>query len=399
MAVVTVPGSSGQTVTLNFDSPANTLLAQQLVDAITAGVNAGSILPAMDTDGPPPPLPPGTTGEFVQTQDGTTFLPPGYKAVVDTASNAVIFGSGDVGESVLIGPGDPTFIASFIASGATGSGTVVAGGGDNTIFIPTTVGGGWSLNTGNGDDNIFATGSGNDTINAGGGHNAITLGSGDDILQSTGDDTVNAGNGSETVTAIGTGSDLIFGGPGALFFVATGGSATIFGGSGSDTFLGGPGQAVVHGGTGGNNFLFAGTGAATLFGGGNGDQLIAANSSEAQDLRAGAGNETLFGGFSRGADTFHGGTGNATITGGSGSNLFVFTDGQAGGTDLLVGFNSGKDHVDLQGYGNHEVANALKSQSLVGGSASITLSDHTTITFSGISRLAASDFITGSGHS
>jgi Ca2+-binding RTX toxin-like protein len=396
MPAITVPGSHGQTVALSFDTPANTVLAQRLVDAITAGVNAGSIVPAMDTAGPPLPLPPGKTGEFIQTQDGTTFLPPGYTAFVDTASKAVIFGSGDPNESVLIGPSDTTVSdTTFIARGATGSGTVVAGGGSNTVFIPTTVTGGWSINTGNGDDNILAAGTGSDTINAGGGHNAITLGSGNDVLLSTGDDTVNAGSGSETITAIGTGSDVIFGGPGTLLFVATGGSATIFGGSGSDTFLGGPGRAVVHGGTGGNNLLFGGTGATTLFGGGNGDQLTAANGSAAQALHAGAGNETLFGGFSRGLDTFYGGTGNASITAGSGTNLFVFTDGQAGGTASIQGFASSRDQVDLQGYGKNEVAQALKSQSVVGGTDTITLSDHTTISFANVSSLTVSDFGAG----
>jgi Ca2+-binding RTX toxin-like protein len=391
---ITIPGSHGQTVALSFDTPANTVLAQRLVDAITAGVSGGSILPAMDTAGPPPPLPPSKTGEFIQTQDGLTILPPGYKAVVDIADSAVIFGSGDVDESVLFSAGDPT----FIATGVSGAGTVVSGGSNNRIVVPASVTGSWSINTGDGDDTVLATGSGNDTINAGRGHNAILLGSGDDVVQSTGDDTVDAGSGHETIAATGTGHDLVFGHSSQLLFVATGGPATVFGGSGSDTFFGGTGPDAVHGGTGGNNFLFAGTGTATLFGGGNGDQLFA-DGNKGQALHAGAGNETLFGGFASGLDTFYGGAGSATITGGNGNNLFVFTDGQAGGTDLLEQFNSGRDHVDLQGYGKNELAKALKSQSVVGASASITLSDHTTITFAGVSRLAAGDFITGSGHS
>jgi hypothetical protein len=156
---------------------------------------------------------------------------------------------------------------------------------------------------------------------------------------------------------------------------------------------------VVHGGTGGDNFLFGGTGATTLFGGGNGDQLIAANSAAAQALHAGAGNETLDGAFSRGSDTFYGGTGSATITAGSGTNLFVFTDGQAGGTASIEGFDSVRSHIDLQGYGKNEVANALKSQTVVGGTTTITLSDHTKISFAGVSQLTANDFITSSGTS
>jgi Ca2+-binding RTX toxin-like protein len=390
MPDVTLAGANAQTVTLSFDTNANAALAQRLANAITAGVQAGNILVAEDTNGPPPALLHGTTGAFIQTEDGLTVLPHGYKAFVDTASEAVVFGSGDAGESVLSSTGD----LSFFATG--GSGTVVAGGGNNRIVLPSNDTGAWSINTGNGDDTVLAGGSGNDTINAGGGHNAITLGTGRDVLASTGDDTVDASSGQETIAAIGSNSDLIFGNSSNVFFVATGGSATVFGGTGSDTFFGGKGPDLVHGGTGGNNFLFAGTGAATLFGGGNGDQLFAAGSG-AQALHAGAGNETLFGGFASGSDTFYGSAGNASITAGSGSNQFAFTDGQAGGTASIQGFTSGRDQIDLLGYGKNELANALKSQSVVGGSDTITLSDHTRITFAGVGSLTASDFSTSGG--
>ena len=374
MPTVTVAGANSETVTLTFDSIANAALARQLAGAITAGVQAGSIVPADNTNGPPPPLPPGKTGEFIQTQDGLTILPPGYQAFVNTAKEAEVFGSGDVDELVLSSTGD----LSFFATG--GSGTVVAGGGNNRIDVPSGDSGAWSINTGNGNDLIRAVGGGNDTINAGGGHNAITLGSGNDVLQSTGDDTVNAGGGQETIGVIGTHNDLIRGNSSQLFFVAGGGSVTIFGGSGSDTFFGsqdGKGTAEVHGGTGGDNLLIGGAGNTTLFGGGNGDQLI-----------GGLGN-----------DTFMAGIGSATITAGSGSNLFVFTDGQAGGTASIQGFTSGIGQVDLQGYGNNEVANALKSQTVVGGTDTITLSDHTKISFADVSNLTANDFITSSGTS
>jgi Ca2+-binding RTX toxin-like protein len=410
MPTVTVAGAHGTTVTLTFDTSANVSLAERLAAAITSGVQAGSILPAVDTDGPPPPLPAGKTGEFVQTKDGVTMLPSGYTAFVNTASDAVVFGSGDAGESVLSSIGDLTFFATG------GSGSVVAGGGENRILVPSTDPGNWSINTGNGDDSVLALGSGNDTINAGAGHNAIMLGSGRDVVQSAGDDTVNAGSGRETITAIGKHHDLIYGNASQLLFVGSAGSATVFGGTGSDTFFGGKGPDLVYGGTGGNNLLFAGTGKATLFGGGDGDQLFAAGN-QAQGLHAGVGNETLFGGFASGADTFYGGTGadqitgglgsdtfvagtgSATVTAGLSSNLFVFTNGQAGGTELIQSFTSGRDQIDLQGYRKNEVAKALKSQQVVGGSDTITLSDNTKITFAGISSLTASDFITSGGTS
>ena len=112
----------------------------------------------------------------------------------------------------------------------------------------------------------------------------------------------------------------------------------------------------MHGGSGGHNLLFAGTGNATLFGGGNGDRLFA-EGHNAQALHAGVGNETLSGAGATGNDTFYGGaghtqiiggvgndtfvagTGNATVTAAShaASDLFVFTNGQAGGNDLIKG--------------------------------------------------------------
>ena len=98
MPAVTVAGANSQTVTLNFDTNLNAILAQQLANAITAGVQGGTIIPAVDTDGPPPPLLPGTTGEFVQTLNGLTIMPSGYKAFVDTAQESVVFGSGGNGE-------------------------------------------------------------------------------------------------------------------------------------------------------------------------------------------------------------------------------------------------------------------------------------------------------------
>lgn len=390
MPTVTVAGAHHQTVTLHYDSTANAALARQLAAAITAGVQGGSIVPAVDTDGPPPTLPPGKTGEFVQTMDGLTILPHGYKAVVDTAPDAVIFGSGDNGESVLASTG----LLDFFATG--GSGTVVGGGGDSLIFVPVTDAGAWSINTGNGDDTILALGNGNDTISAGGGHNSITLGDGHDVVQTTGSDVVVAGNGHETIAAVGSGSDVVYGNGSTLFFVDSGAGATVFGGTGSDTFFGGSGPDVAYGGSAGHNFLLAGSGAATLFGGGDGDQLFAAGG-KGQELHAGAGNETLFGAAAFGADTFYGSAGSTQMFGGSGKDVFAFVDGQAGGHATIQGFAHGRDLVDLQGYGKDAVKDALKSQHVVGTTNTITLSDHTTITFIGVGKLTASDFAGGGG--
>jgi Ca2+-binding RTX toxin-like protein len=388
MAIVTVAGAHGQTVTLNFDTNANAALAGQLAAAITAGVEAGSIVPVDRAGISPPPLDSGKTGELVQQDDGLTILPHGYKAVVNTADEAVIFGSGDADESVLSSSGN----LSFFATG--GSGTVAAGGGNNRIVIPGDDDGDWSINTGNGNDTLLALGGGDDSIAAGGGRNEIELGSGKSAVQTTGDDTVDASSGSETIAAFGTGQDLIFGHNSQLFYVGNSGtSATVFGGTGSDTFFGGGGPDLVYGGTGGNNYLFAGTGQATLFGGGNGDQLYAAGG-QAQVLHAGSGTETLSTKFAFGHDTVFTGTGSYDVTAGQGDDTFVFSSTLGGGSSTITGFGLGADKIDLQGYDTTEVANALKHQKTDGTSDTIKLSDNTTITFAGISNLTASDFIT-----
>jgi Ca2+-binding RTX toxin-like protein len=403
MPSVTVAGANSQTVTLNFDSQANAALATQLASALTAGIKNGSIIPAVDTDGPPPPLPSGKTGQFVQTQSGTTHLPVGYDAYVDTAPNAIVFGSGGNNESILA---DSSSNLDFFATG--GSGTIV--GGDSRIFIPATDDGAWSINTGNGSNQIFALGGGNDTISTGTGNNHIVLGSGQDQIQTSGNTIITASTGAETVSAFG-GKDLIDGNASDLFFVSQNSSATIFGGSGSDTFFGGSGPDYVQGGSGGKNFLVGGTGAATLIGGGNGDQLFAGDG-PGQLLQAGSGNETLVGGF--GSDTFQGGGsgsstqifggmgndtfisagGVATVTAGASSNLFAFVKSNPGGSQVINGFISGVDQIGLEGFKGNEVTHALKSQTVVDGNDTVTLSDNTKITFVGVRSLSESDFTT-----
>jgi len=327
MPSVTVAGASNQTVTLKFDSNANAILARQLAAAITGGVQGHpqTILPVAQGNGPPTNLG-GKSGEFIVTEDrSATVLPHGYVAVVDVAKGATITGSGDQNESVLISKGDATFIA------PGGSGTVVGGGGSESIYIKPNVAGDWSIYTGNGDDTIQAAG-GNDTISAGRGHNLISLGSGNDLVLSTGYDTIYAGSGHETIDA---GAAAKHAGAGLLNFVGSdlAGSPTVFGGRGSDTFYGGAGHDQDHGGAAGH-----------------------------------------------------------------GNDLFVFTNGQAGGTVLIQGFDSGQDKVDLEGYGKDAVKNALGTQKIVGNTDTITLSDHTQISFADVNHLTASDFlINGAG--
>src|SRR4029077_7989604 len=169
-------------------------------------------------------VPPGETGEFIQSKSGTTLLHAHYDFVVDSAKTANIFGNGDANEAVLAGAGDLKFFA------ASGSGSIIAGGGKDLVSISNTDPGAWLIALGNGDDSIRALGSGNDTISVGTGKNQIQLGSGSTFLTMAGAGTVLAGSGSETIDASASaGRDVIFANTSSLFFVA-GGSASVFGG-------------------------------------------------------------------------------------------------------------------------------------------------------------------------
>ena len=229
---VTIKGSTHKVTTLDFDSKLNLALAAQIAAQINAGISAGTIVTEYDTGGLPPTLPAGVSGVFVQTEADLVVLPPGYTTdLVTKAGSAVVIGSGAPKETILSDvKTDLTFFA------AAGSGTVVAGGGDNQLFVGGS--GNWSLYTGGGNDIIAALGAVNATIGAGGGKNAILLGSGSDLVISTGDDSITGGSGAETVDATGASRDFVQGNASHLLFI---------GGSGGATILGAPAATPISG--------------------------------------------------------------------------------------------------------------------------------------------------------
>jgi Ca2+-binding RTX toxin-like protein len=405
---VTIHGSTNQIVTIGFDDKSSFLLAEQIAEQINTGIRNGTIVTEYDTGRTPPTIPAGVTGALVQTESTLSVLPPGYTIDLVTRSGpAVVLGNGASGEAILSDAGtDLTFLA------PSGSGTVVAGGGDNRLAVGGS--GSWSLYTGGSNDIIAALGAVNATISAGRGDNAILLGSGKDVILSTGDDSIQGGSGAETVDATGARSDFVQGNASHLLFVGGAGGATILGGTGSDTYFGSAGavhKQLIEGGSGGNNFLFAGNGAATLVGGGNNDQLYAYGGYN-QALVAGSGNETLSAAFSTGndtlragsgkdllvgglgSDTFVGGSGHATVQAGFGGGVFAFINHAAGGTELVQGiFDPASIRIDLDGYGHDAVEQALKSQTVQNGSVTIGLTDGTKITFQDVTSLSRSNFV------
>jgi Ca2+-binding RTX toxin-like protein len=229
MGSVTVLGSHSDQYFLHYDAKFDYSRAKVLASQINTQVLSGALVTV--PQGAHPPLTWGSIGDFVQTQDGKTKLPYGYNSVVDVAPNATIQGSGGLGESVMAGAVNLNF------SALKGSGTIVAGGGNDSIHLGQK-GGSWDVTLGNGNDTISAMNSGNDTIGAGSGKDYINLGSGNDLVRAAGDATVFSGSG----------------------------NATLFGGHGLN-FVGGSGDASVKGGIGGNNTFTAGSGNETLIGG------------------------------------------------------------------------------------------------------------------------------------
>lgn len=271
--------------------------------------------------------------------------------------------------------------------------------------------------------NVIAS-EGNDTVSCGPGPITVVGANASTQLHVTagsGPALVFAGPESTTV-ALGSGSGTIIGGSGALTVngaVLPGGADAIFGGSGTSSIAGGQERLVFIGGSGPNRVsvgpggvAFAGTGGsdlianapnALLIGQVGGDQLVARSGGD--ELVAGSGNETLnglasgapdvlFGGsgsdlvqLGRGNDIFVGAGGACTVVAGSGdagmwvgagADTFQFSAGSTGGSDVIVGFRPGTDHLALAGYAGATIF-------AHNGASAVQLSDGTQITLLGVS--------------
>lgn len=223
---VTVSGAHSSVETLRYDSESQAQLARILAAAVTNAVARGDLLPASSEDGPPPRLRPMQHGEFVQQSDGVTWLPRGYDAVVNVASNATIVGSGARDETVLSGSGNLTYLDLH------GSGTVDAGGGDNRLLLGSNAQRSWLVETGNGNDTIVALGNGHNSIDAGGGNNLILLGGGNDVVTVGGHDTIFA-TANAHVTVVGAHqNDVVLLGSAHVTFVDQG-AGSVSGGGGA----------------------------------------------------------------------------------------------------------------------------------------------------------------------
>jgi len=183
------------------------------------------------------------------------------------------------------------------------------------------------------------------------------------IFGGSGNTNVSVGAGSVQVAA-GTGLTTVTSGFGVAASIAS--VVTLFGSAGSDvTFLGSAGGALYYAGAGNETLNAAGASASVTLWGGSG----------AESLSGGSGNDTLIAG-----------SGAETMSGGAGTNTFLFLQVATTGNavaDVINNFSSGSNTLELFGYGVG--AAAYKSIATVSGGATVlTLSDNTTIKFTGV---------------
>jgi Ca2+-binding RTX toxin-like protein len=392
----------GAKVTLSLD-PAEYAAAQQALTAIGKGYTHGLVLDDIN-DAPTP----GALNIYNPTDedgddhgrhghgdDSTYHLKAGAQGIVLTGHEAATI----VGRStmeVLIGNqgndtinaagGTGTVIAgdgdNLIKTGKSDGLTIVVGKGDNTIDLQhgndvvTTLGGKQTINltgdvksaviSGSGERTIDDTSSaaGGSAITVSGGHNTIYTNHDISIHATTGVEVVQSGHGS--LNFVGAGNDLLYLGSGDDTVVEAG-SATVHGGKGQLWFQGGAGNESVQ----------AGSGDATLFGGSGHDFF-----------RAGSGFTTMIAGT--GDDTFVGGSHSDLMDGqGAKSNIFEFDKSAHGGFHIITNFTAGRDKIELVGY---DTTTAFDHAQAIGGNTVITLdSGKTEIVLTGFTGLHKSD--------
>jgi Ca2+-binding RTX toxin-like protein len=288
---------------------------------------------------------------------------------------------------------------------------VHAGAGDDVV-IATDVrliargGTGSDLLQGGIRDDRLAGEAGNDVILAGAGNDRVEGGDGADLLDGeAGDDTIFAG----------PGNDVILGGEGDDRLHGQAGNDTIFGGDGRDRIQGGDGDDAIDGGE-GDDVLLGQAGNDRIDGGAGNDFIDGGDGDDVLD--GGAGNDVIIGGA--GNDRIKGGTGQDYLTGGDGEDVFVLAN-RAADRDWITDFLPGTDRLESEAalFGAGLAPGALDPGRLVVGANPVAgtpglgqflfntsngilrwdadgaggAAPQVIVTLTGVSSLAASDFI------
>ncbi len=161
------------------------------------------------------------------------------------------------------------------------------------------------------------------------------------ITGTTGNDSLSGTNQQDSITGR-TGNDFLDGGSSNDILLGQGNRDTIIGGAGNDSIKGGSGDDSINGSSGedtaygqnGNDTVIGSTGNDILSGGSNNDVVLGQGD-----------NDKIYG--NAGDDTLVGGSGRDTVIGGSGADLIKFdvSPGNAGGFDIIRGFQKGLDKI------------------------------------------------------
>ncbi|MBL4919390.1 calcium-binding protein [Szabonella alba] len=290
----------------------------------------------------------GAGNDTIRGGDGadTIYGGLGNDDLAGGAGNDQIFGS--AGSNIIWGG-----LGNDTVQGGTGSDTIHGGGsGTNQLF-------------GNEGNDLIYAGSGGDFIGGGAGNDTLRGAAGADTIRGDdGNDVIYGGLGNDDLAG-GAGNDAIFGDAGSNIIWGGLGNDTVQGGTGNDTVYGGGSGTNQLFGNDGNDLIFAGNGGDLIGGGAGNDIIRGGNGADTiygglgnDDLAGGAGNDVIFGSAGNniiwgglGNDTIHGGTGKDSINGGPGADTFVFASaahiGIGGGRDVITGFASGEDQIDL----------------------------------------------------
>ncbi|MEW5993497.1 MAG: calcium-binding protein, partial [Candidatus Zixiibacteriota bacterium] len=406
----------------------------------------------------------GADGLYGSAEDDEIYGDEKGEAAAFIAQGRSEAGSGLRGEWVDAEAGsDRVFTGSGndLIAGGDGDDLIVAGGGDDQIWgdwntwSPTDEWRSWSVSEDVQEDaqgnktysydvaHIYSestTGTGNDTIHAGGGNDVARGEGGDDTLfmddgddkawGGEGDDVMLGGAGGDLLIGDDTtdvlaaslhGSDFLDGGEGDDQLFGMGNADSLFGGAGNDQLYGdseneNAGDDYLDGedgddyliGAGGSDTLFGGRGHDELYGDGSGvaDELLGSDTLDGGDgddiLVGGGNNDVLLGGDGddelagdsgdtaeerHGDDYLDGGNGNDVLIGGGGSDLLIGGTGADqlfGDEDGVSAEFSGDDRLDggdgddvlVGGAGNDNLMGGADNDQLFGDGAGMAASDH-----------------------
>ena len=315
------------------------------------------------------------------TNAGETLYSGDYSDALRDAANE-IFEAGGGNDKVWAGDGDDQVFAGAghdVSGGGNGNDHLVGEGGHDKLWGED---GDDTLEGGQGHDTIGG-GAGDDSAQGGNGRDKLWGNDGDDMLWGGAhNDTLGGDQGDDSLWGEG-GRDKIWGGDGADVIDAGAGNDTAGGGNGDDVITLGAGRDIGYG-DGGDDLINAGAGHDTVWahwgddtvlGDGGNDKIGGGDGSDS--LSGGDGRDTLWG--DNDEDTLDGGAGRDQITGGNGvdimiggtggdvlqdweagdnADVFVFAPGDSGlsnaATDVILGYNSGIDLIDLSAFGGLE---------------------------------------------